>query len=142
MNRKILLGNQYEFIVKCLLNGKNMKQTAELLTAQGLKITSRGLSSWLKRRKTRIEKNVAKFVTPSEFQPLQPLLSPVLSASSQTLPTAQRSSLVLPTIPNLARSKNQNVERNNDIDALIRFTNKDHIFASTLEKPSKKFMQS
>ena len=152
MKSKLFLDTRYEFIVKCLLNDKSLQQTAEILTAQGLKITGRGLSYWLTRRKARIESRIAKFTTPSDFQPSLP---PALSAPDP-LPVAPKipalpavpampalqAAPALPTIPNLARSKNQNVERNNDIDALIRFTNKDHIFASTLKKPSKKFMQS
>ena len=152
MKSKLFLDTRYEFIVKCLLNDKSLQQTAEILTAQGLKITGRGLSYWLTRRKARIESRIAKFTTPSDFQPsLPPALSapdplpvapkiPVLPAVP-AMPALQAAP-ALPTIPNLARSKNQNVERNNDIDALIRITNKDQIFASTLKKPSKKFMQS
>ena len=153
MKSKLFLDTRYEFIVKCLLNDKSLQQTAEILTAQGLKITGRGLSYWLTRRKARIESRIAKFTTPSNFQPsLPPALSvpdplpvapeipvpPVLPAVP-AMPALQAAP-ALPTIPNLARSKDQDAQRNNDIDALIRFTNKDHIFASTLKKPSKKFM--
>ena len=153
MKSKLFLDTRYEFIVKCLLNDKSLQQTAEILTAQGLKITGRGLSYWLTRRKARIESRIAKFTTPSNFQPsLPPALSvpdplpvapeipvpPVLPAVP-AMPALQAAP-ALPTIPNLARSKDQDAQRNNDIDALIRITNKDQIFASTLKKPSKKFM--
>ena len=101
MKSKVFLNTRYEFIVGCLLSDKSLEQTAGLLTAQGLKITGRGLSYWLTRRKARIESKIAKFTTPSDSRLFLLPALPILPALSAAL----GSSSALPAISNLASSK-------------------------------------